>query len=340
MRILMVAGGSGGHIYPCLELAKYFISKGEVVFLGGNNNSLEEKIYKDNGLNFIGIDINKKKITSHFKNLKLVKQIYKDNKIDLVILFGNYISVSFGLGAIALKIPVYVHEQNVIYGRANKLLGMKARKVYLSLPIKNDIFSKKSILVGNPKAESYYKRVNLDKSKCNVIITMGSLGSTTVNKIIKELLKNISDNGINYHIVVGKKYYDEFIKNVRKNQNIHIYPYLENLSSYIKECDVFVSRAGATTISEIIYNEVVSILIPSPYVKDNHQYLNAKYLEERDACVLKQEKEINGKILEETINSLANNKVKKENIKSNLRKMKVSDIKEKIYEDIKNDYKK
>ena len=143
MKIILVAGGSGGHIYPCLELAKYFISKNEEVLVCGCYDSMEEKIFKENNLEFKGINVKRNKIVNFITTRKDVIKIYRDFKPDLIILFGNYISVSFGLVAIFNKISIYLHEQNVIYGDANLLLGLKAKKIYLSLPVNSKLYKNK-----------------------------------------------------------------------------------------------------------------------------------------------------------------------------------------------------
>lgn len=337
MKIILVAGGSGGHIYPCLELAKYLKENNEQVLLCGSINSLEEKIYKENGFEFQGVKINKKKISSHFINYKKINKIYKEFKPDLVILFGNYISVSFAMNAIVKKIPIFLHEQNVIYGLANKLLGYKAKRIYLSLPINKNVHSKKSVLVGNPKSDIKVKDSFAFKSRHNVTIVMGSLGSITINNLLKEFIK-IANSDIDYHIVVGNKYYDEFRKNLDIKNNIHIYPYLDNLASYMKKSDIFISRAGATTISEILVNGACSILIPSPYVKNNHQYLNAKYLKDNNASILIEESKLDAFKLNEEINKLINDYKKRLDMKMNARKLAVLESKKKIYEDIKKYY--
>ena len=337
MRIILVAGGSGGHIYPCLELAKYLVEKKEHVMVCGCNNSMEEAIYKENDLDFRGVDINKKKILNLLSTHKRVKQIYKEFNPDLIILFGNYISVGFGVTAILNNIPIYLHEQNVIYGDANILLGIKAKRIYLSLPINKDFYKNKSLLVGNPKSDVKTEKFILDKSKGNILIAMGSLGSSSINKVIKEFI-NISNKEFVYHIVVGKKYYNEFLNLINEKSNVKIYPYLENLSSYIKECDLFISRAGATTISEILTMGSASIIIPSPYVKHNHQYKNAKYLLDNDACVLINEQELSAIKLDEEINMLMNNYKRRLELKYNARKLAVFNSNKRIYEDLKKDY--
>ena len=220
MKIILVAGGSGGHIYPCLEMAKFFIDNGHEVLLCGNKNSMEETIYKNNGLKFEGLDINKNKMATYLNNRKKIKQIYKKYNPDALFLFGNYISVSFAIVGILNRIPIYLHEQNVIYGNANLAIGMFAKKIYLSLPMEKNIYKRKSLLAGNPKSEYSDKKIMFNKPR-NVLIVMGSLGSSSINKILKDLMK-IADNHIEFHIVTGRKYYFDFIKNMDVQNNIHI----------------------------------------------------------------------------------------------------------------------
>ena len=336
MKIILVAGGSGGHIYPCLEMAKYFQEKGHQVLLCGKTNSMEEKIYKQNSFEFKGINISKSKTISSISNVFKVKRIYKTFKPDAVLLFGNYISLSFAIGAIMTNIPIFIHEQNVIYGRANKLMGIFARRIYLSLPITQDIYKKKSLLVGNPQSDKQIKWIKF-KNKYNVVIAMGSLGSSSMNKIIKEFIK-LCDNDIDLHIVTGKKHYDDFKENITMNENIHLYPYVENLAEYIKSADLIISRAGATTISEILVNAGASILIPSPYVKDNHQYLNVKYLLDNKACVFLSEKNIDSNILCNEVYRLLNNYSEIIKLKMSARQLAIVDARTNIYKDILKNY--
>ena len=337
MKIMLVSGGSGGHIYPCLELGKYCKSLNNEILFCGALNSLEEKICKDNKLQFKGINIKRKTIFSYIKNVFESRKIIKEFKPDAMILFGNYVSVSFALSAISLRIPIYLHEQNVIYGKANKFLGYFAKRIYLSLPINKDIHKKKSMLVGNPKGDISSIRGIKFETGPNVVIVMGSLGSTTINNMLKKFIA-LCDNNIDYHIVVGNKYYNNFILDLKQKHNIHIYPYLNDLLAYIKSCDVFVSRAGATTISEILVNGVASILIPSPYVKNNHQYKNAKYLLDNKACVLIEEKDISAERLNEEINSLINNYNEIIKLRMNAKKLGLVKSKEKIYKDMEKSY--
>ena len=336
MKIILVGGGSGGHIYPCLEMAKFLKHMGHEVLLAGAKDSNEEKIYLDNGFNFVGLAINKKKIRSYFTNRNAIRKTYNEFMPDAIFLFGNYISVSFGLEAILCRIPIYLHEQNVIYGRANMLLGLFAKRIYLSLPIKRNIYKRKSILLGNPKSDNNVEPKKFN-DKYNVLIVMGSLGSASMNNIFQKLIE-VANPNVALHLVTGKKHYSEFIKLIDVRENIHCYPYLDDLGSYIKSCDILVTRAGATTISEILVNQVASIIIPSPYVKNNHQYLNAKYLEEHSACILLEEKDLTAVKINNTINELIYDYSKRLNLKINAGKLAIYNSKKKIHGDLVKDY--
>ena len=196
MKYILVAGGSGGHIYPCLSLAKYLDGKGEEVLLIGSINGMEEEIYKSSKLNYKLLDIKKKKV---FQNGKEIRKIYKEFNPDGVILFGNYISFEFAIMARKMNIKIYLHEQDIVYGKANKLIGMFAKRIYLSLPIKNNLYKSKRLLVGKPKSDYELKNDTIYSKGINVFLVMGSLGSETINRVLLELIA-ISNKKINYHI--------------------------------------------------------------------------------------------------------------------------------------------
>jgi len=171
-------------------------------------------------------------------------------------------------------------------------------------------------------------------SKNNILIFMGSLGSSTVNKVLKEFIKINNDNNI-YHIVTGKKHYDDFIKGVKNKENIIIYPYVEDMISLMKKCDLVITRSGATTISEIITLGLPSILIPSPYVVNNHQFHNASYLLNNNACTMLEEKELNVLSLKEKIDFILNNNELRIKLRLNSLKLAIFDSNNKIYKLIK-----
>ena len=334
MNIILVAGGSGGHIYPCLELAKYLDKMGENVLLIGSVNSMEKEIYENSNLNYKLLNIGKEKIKGLFLNYDEIEKIYTEYNPQCVILFGNYISFSFALMAFKKKIPIYLHEQNVIYGQANKFIGVFAKRIYTSLPIEKKIYKKKCLLVGNPQGDVVvYEDVKLDKNRKNIFIVMGSLGSKTVNDVLVKLI-DIANSKFNYHIITGKKHYHEFLSKINKKDNIFIYPYINPLISYLKDADLVVSRSGATTLLEIINYTIPSILIPSPYVKNNHQYKNAKYLFDNKGCYILEEKYMTAFKLRQMIDRILDNENDLEKMRIQLKSMVCSNSREKIYKDI------
>jgi UDP-N-acetylglucosamine--N-acetylmuramyl-(pentapeptide) pyrophosphoryl-undecaprenol N-acetylglucosamine transferase len=158
---------------------------------------------------------------------------------------------------------------------------------------------------------------------------MGSLGSKTIINILKKFIF-VCDDTIIYHIVTGKGLYNE-LKELNDKNNIKIYEYIDDMISFMKKCDLVVTRSGATTISEIITIGIPSILIPSPYVVNNHQYLNAKYLLDNNACLLIEEKNLNENVLNSKINYLLNNSNLRINMRINALKLAVFDSNSRFY---------
>lgn len=319
----MVAGGSGGHIYPAVSLAKALINKGHDVTFVGANDRMEKDVIPSLGYKFIGLDTKttrggiKQKINSllsigdsYTKCLKLLK-----GNCDMVIGFGNYISVPVVLAARTLKIKVVLHEQNSFVGRANRMLDKMADLVIVSYQASIKQFKNpNTILLGNPQSSvaSNVKKdpkvisdLGLDPNKKTVVIFMGSLGSESVLNVILDYFKLIDGTNVPYQIVyaTGVKHYDKAKDYVR--DNVAIFDKIDG-AAVMANSDLLVSRAGATTLAEITALGTASILIPSPYVPNNHQFYNAKALVDKDAALMLEEKELNAYKLKEMIESLIN----------------------------------
>jgi UDP-N-acetylglucosamine--N-acetylmuramyl-(pentapeptide) pyrophosphoryl-undecaprenol N-acetylglucosamine transferase len=162
---------------------------------------------------------------------------------------------------------------------------------------------------------------------------MGSLGSSTINEKMKEILPSFKDKEYEVLFVTGKAYYEEF--KAIDLKNVKIVPYIEDMIRIMKSTDLIVSRAGATTMSEIIALAIPSILIPSPHVTDNHQLNNAIDLVGKDAAILIEEECLKPKILIDEIDSILNNEKKYNKMKKNLLKSSITDSSTKIYQEIK-----
>ena len=312
MKIVMVAGGSGGHIYPAIQLADSLKKDHEIIFFG-NNNRLEGEIIPALGYEFLSSETNNfsgglaKKINS----LLLMIDAYQDAKAklkkikpDLVIGFGNFVSVPVVKAAQKLGIRTIIHEQNRLLGSANNYLAKKANAIVVSYPeTKQKLPQEKAFYLGNPRS-SYFKNIKIDRSVLikydlnplipTVLFFMGSQGSKSINDFMLEVLKELKNAKFQILYVTGKAYYDSFKDILKDNKNIKIRDYVE-AGELLANIDVLVARAGATTICEITACGIPSILIPSPFVPNNHQYFNAQSLVDKRAALLVNEKDLDVK---------------------------------------------
>ena len=338
MRVIISAGGTMGHINPALciiEKIKKEDNKSEILYIG-TTNRMEKDIIPEKGIPYLGVDIEglRRSLTPRnllvaFKYLKAMNKCKKEIKKfnpDIVIGTGGYVTAPVVKAAKKLGYKTLVHEQNSIMGLSNKMLlkytdtlctsfsNMKPENVHY-------------VYTGNPTSEKAieckaYKKEDfkLSKSKKLVLIVMGSLGSSTVNEVLKKAVNLFTGKEYQVLIITGKDYFDEF-KNINKNKDVFIYPYIDDLPRLMKLTDVMVTRAGASTLSEIMATKTPSILIPSPYVPENHQFKNASDMVKKKAAVMLEEKDLNEKSLIVEIDKLITDQGKRLDIKDNLEKI-------------------
>ena len=354
MRVIISAGGSGGHIYPALSIINKIKEKepnSEFLYIG-THNRMEKDIIPKYGIPFESIEIygiNRKNIFKNIKTMKCFfkarkrcKKLIKDFNPDVVIGVGGYVTGPVLNSAHKLGYKTFIHEQNSFPGKANKFISNFADRIAISFESSIDKFPKgKTVFTGNPCSENALsvkpadkKEFNLSPDKKLVLFVMGSLGSSKVNDF---LLKTMSlFNNKNYEIlfVTGNSSYEE-IKNNKFPSNVHVVPYIENMTRIMKKTDIIVSRAGASTLSEIIALQIPSILIPSPYVTENHQFKNAMDLINKNAALLIEEKDLKGDILVRTIDEIIDDEEKIKTMKKNLKEMSINDSATKIYNELK-----
>ncbi len=326
MRVIISAGGTGGHIYPAISILNKIKEKepdSEILYIG-TTDRMESTIVPKMGINYFGVRLQGlKKDLSIFKTfilflkaIKICKKKLREFKPDIVIGVGGYITTPVIYAAKSLNIKTVIHEQNSIPGKSNKFLTKKVDKIFVSLPGSFNYFPKeKTILTGNPRSEEVYnakvldkKEIGLSKDKKFVLIVMGSLGSETINLQLKNSINDFNTKDYEVMIVTGRDHIDEF-NDVKTNSNVKIVPYLDNMANILGNVDVIVSRAGASTIAEITSLGIPSILVPSPYVANNHQYYNAKELVDNKASLLLEEKDFNSSNLLKDIDLLLNDRV-------------------------------
>ena len=355
MRVVVSAGGTGGHIYPALAIIDKIKEKdknSEILYIG-TTDRMESTIVPNKGINYVGIEmkgLNRKKMLSNFKVLSIylkaknkIKKILKEFKPDIVLGVGGYITLPVVQTACKLGIKTFIHEQNSIPGLSNKILSRKVDKIGVSLEDSINYFDKnKTIFTGNPRSEEILKAKPVLKSKYGlkntkklVLIVMGSLGSLTVNNKMKEIIPKFNNHDYEVLFVTGKNYYDEYNSIENIPSNVKIVPYLDDMLSVMKKTDLMVTRTGASTIAELTAIGIPSVLIPSPYVTHNHQYKNALVLEKRNAAVIIEEKDLSSEILLKTIDEILKDSKKYDIMKKNSESLGVKNSASKIYEVIK-----
>ena len=310
MKIIITAGGTGGHIYPALAIIdkiKKEDKNSEFLYIG-TTNRMEKDIIPEIGIPFYGIEVygikrqitfknilfNIKAIIKYLKGNKFVKKKIKEFNPDIVIGVGGYVSAPVIKQAKKLGYKTLVHEQNSILGLSNKM-NLKYTDTLCTSFKDMKVDKVHYVYTGNPTSDNAknikkteLKELGITNNKKTVLIVMGSLGSQTVSNVLKNSLNKFSDD-YNTIIVTGKDYYDSYL-DIEKGNNVYLFPYINGLPSIMKSCDLMVTRAGASTISEIVSLNTPAIFIPSPFVTENHQYKNAMSLVSEGAASLLEEK--------------------------------------------------
>lgn len=355
MKIIVSAGGTGGHLYPALALVEYIKTQdenAEFLFVG-TTDRLESQVVPQLGYDYHGLDVKGfvgnplqkiKNVFIFLKSLKKSKQILKEFQPDIVIGFGGYPSASIVMAASSLKIPTMIHEQNSIIGLTNKVLIKRVNKIVCCYQkAYNDFPSNKTVLLGNPRAsvvshqelKDIHDIYGIPASRKTVVIVMGSLGSSSVNRVMKEALRQMQYDDYDVIYVTGKKYYDEMKKDLGDlNPSIHLVNYVDDMPSLISSCDVIVSRAGATTLAEITALGAASVLIPSPYVVANHQEYNAQELVNAQAARMILEKDLTAEKFVLEIRSLLKNQELLSSLKAHACQLGKPHACEDIYQEI------
>ena len=357
MKIIVSAGGTGGHIYPALAIINKIKEKEknlEVLYIG-THNRMEKDIIPARDIRYESIEIygfSKRDILLDIKNVFLISkakkrclELMKEFKPDIVLGIGGYVTYTVIWAANKLGIKTFIHEQNSIAGKSNLMLQKKADLIGVSFEDTIKQFSKAKGEVfysGNPCGESALNArpmskatLGLSKDKKLVVIVAGSLGSATVNDKMSEYLELAGKEDYEVLYITGKALYEDFIKDKKFNDNIKVVPYVDGLPSLLKNTDLIVTRAGASTMSEILSLNLPAIFIPSPYVANNHQYYNAMEIKNNGGGEVIEEKDLTSVRLISMINEVLNNTEKYNQMKENLKKMSMNNSSDLIYNKLK-----
>lgn len=368
MKFLFATGGTAGHINPALAVASYIrdnYKDAEIMFIGTADH-MESRLVPNAGFAFKTIEINgfkrsfsPKAIVANVKTVfKLVKSEQESKKIirdfapDVVIGFGGYVSGPVLQEAAKLHIPCCIHDQNAYPGITNKQLAKQVDRVMLTvedaakhldckneptvtgLPVRGELLNKSK--------KSAREELSVPDGKYLVLSFGGSLGAAPLNDSMFDILLRHADDGSVYHIhsvgTNGAEYLDKFVEKgfervsdtvVRKG-TVEVRKYIDNMDVCMAAADLVVGRAGASSLSEIEAMGKASILIPSPYVAENHQFHNAMALVNRNAARIIEEKDLTAESLSNMIDSLLSSQEQLFEIEKNAKSMAVLDSRERI----------
>ena len=349
MKIIISAGGTGGHIFPAIAVADELRQQDpsiEILFIGAVGRMEMERVpkagYPIEGLPIAGIQ---RQLTFQniLKNIQLlyklplsmwkVKRILKRFKPDVVVGFGGFASGPTLKAAANQGIPTILQEQNSYAGVTNKLLAENAKVICIAYEGMDKFFPKdKLVLTGNPvrsdilnvsaKRDEGIRYFNLDKNKKTLVILGGSLGAKTLNVAMEnnaQLIESQTDMQILWQC--GRLYDEDFKGGKTANlTNVQMHPFIDRMDLAYAVADVVIARAGALTVSELCLAGTPSVLVPSPNVAEDHQTKNAMALVDNKAALLVKDKEASEKMIVKAIELLGNEELR-HNLRDNILKL-------------------
>ncbi|MBD8570157.1 MULTISPECIES: undecaprenyldiphospho-muramoylpentapeptide beta-N-acetylglucosaminyltransferase [Pseudomonas syringae group] len=296
--VLIMAGGTGGHVFPALACAREFQSRGYKVHWLGTPRGIENELVPQAGLTLHLINVTglrgKGRLSLLKAPLMLLKALMQARKVVrelkpvCVVGFGGYVTGPGGLAAKLAGVPLIIHEQNAVAGTANRSLASFASRVCEAFP---DTFaaSKKRRTTGNPvRVELFLEtpRQALAGRKARLLVLGGSLGAEPLNKLLPEALAQLPVDIRPEVFHQAGKNHDEITAERYRNVGVEaqVAPFIQNMAQAYSWADLVVCRAGALTISELAAAGLPSLLIPLPHAIDDHQSRNADYLAREGAA--------------------------------------------------------
>lgn len=318
LRVIVSGGGTGGHIFPAVSIANAIKKQhpdAEVLFVGAEGRMEMQRVpaagYEIKGLPVRGLirplwsPKNIGVMMDFFKSKNMVKKIIREFRPHVAVGVGGYASAPTLNAAYSMGVPCLVQEQNSYAGVTNKSLAKKASKVCVAYSGMERFFpADKIIMTGNPVRQNLLdaniskdeavKSFGLNPAMPTVLIIGGSLGARTVNESVLTHLEEIRQGGVQFIWQTGKFYSKEIaeaLAKVDKLDNLHVTDFISNMDAAYAAADLVVSRAGASSISELCLLGKPCILVPSPNVAEDHQTKNAMALSTKDAAIFVADKD-------------------------------------------------
>jgi len=357
-RFIISGGGTGGHIFPAIAIAnalKRLRPDAEILFVGAQGKMEMEKVpaagYRIIGLNISGIErsLSPKNLMFPFKlggSLLQSLRILREFKPDAVIGVGGFASGPVMLAASLRGIPTLIQEQNSYAGITNKVLGKRAKRICVAYPDMERFFpADRIVLTGNPvrqdilsmegKREAGQKTFNLDSTKKTLLVIGGSLGARSINLSVEAHIDAFIKADVQVVWQTGKLFIDQALKAVETKdaKNFRVQPFITTMDQAYALADVVLSRAGASSISELCIVGKPSVLVPFPFAAEDHQTKNAMALVKRNAAILVPDSKAKDEACQQAL-ALLDDDARRNELSANIREMALPNADTDIAEEI------
>jgi len=350
MRYLISGGGTGGHIFPAVSIAnalKELDPEAQILFVGALGRMEMERVPQA-GYEIVGLPVrgfnraqpwkNVSVLVDLVKSIHRVRRIIRDFKPNVGVGVGGYASGAAMWAAAQMGIPILLQEQNGFAGVTNKILKDKAAKICVAYEGMERFFPKdKIILTGNPVRQNLTSGVrNQESGVKTLLIIGGSLGARTINEAIKAALPQLAKSDLHVVWQTGKVYYEkckEAWVAAGSPKNIECLDFLSDMPDRYANADLVISRAGASSISELCLLGKPAILVPSPNVAEDHQTHNAMALVNKNAAVLVKDADAADQLVPTAL-ELINDKNRLEQLHTNVLKLAQTDSAKRIAEEV------
>lgn len=348
-RVLIMAGGTGGHVFPGLAAAHYFRGRGVDVHWLGTSSGLEARVIPEHHipLHFITISGLRGKgikplLTAPyhiFQGIWQARKIMKELKPDVVIGMGGFVSGPGGVASWLSRVPLVIHEQNAKAGLTNKLLSVLAKRVMQGFPGAFKAGSK-VVTIGNPVRTEIENipapelRIPSDRKPFRMLVLGGSLGAKALNEMVPHSL-SLMNAELRPEVMhqTGDKHFQE-TKNLYESIGIkaNLVPFVKDMAEVYSWADMVLCRAGALTVAELCAAGLGAIFVPFPHAVDDHQTANAEFMVKEDAALCVQQKDLTQERLADIVEQFALSPVKRLEMAQAAYRLRQVHVTEKIYD--------
>jgi len=330
MKVLIAGGGTAGHVFPAVALARELASRGHDVRFAGTTAGQESALVREAGFPFVAVEakplerkVSFRAVTAPFAAVRSVKTCRPlVEAADVVVGMGGYVSVPAALAALRSRRPLVLHEQNAVPGLANRTFARPARSVALSFAEARRAFPRRTrtLVTGNPVrpqilavpaerdalAKAAFGELGLDPDRRTVVVFGGSQGAAHLNRAVLAALPTLAASDLQVLLLTGNAH-AETIRSMLPREvepPVHVVGFLDRMELAYAVADLVIARAGATTIAEIAVCGLPSVLIPYPYATGRHQEANARALQRAGASTMVPDDELDGGVLGERVSWL------------------------------------